>query len=60
MQESKFLSRKFIVAMIVQWGATVALFFDKIDGSDFATVSSATIASYSLANAATYFKSTDG
>lgn len=50
--DEKFRSRKWMITCFVQAAATIGLLFNKLTGADFATISSAVIVSYSLANAA--------
>lgn len=52
--DEKFRSRKWRLTLLVQGSAIVGLMTGYLNGADFAIISSATIASYNLANAAQY------
>lgn len=54
--DSKFRSRKWMLSLFIQITATLALIAGKLNGGDFATISSANIVAYSFANAAEYFR----
>lgn len=63
-EESKMLSRKWLLTMLIQIVASFALFTGYtadgvfhpfLDGANFAVISSANIAAYSLANMAEYW-----
>lgn len=56
--ERKYLSRKWMLSVGIQIASTLALFSGLLDGSHYATISSANIAAYSFANAAGYFRKT--
>jgi len=57
LMDDKFRSRKWLLSCFIQGSATIALMMGKLTGADFAAISSATIASYSFANAVEYWKS---
>ena len=55
---SKFLSRKWMLTLLIQIPATYFLGVGILSGAEFAQLSGANIIAYSLANAAQYFRST--
>lgn len=51
----KFQSRKWLLVLLVQIPATVALFSGHLDGGQFTQISSVTLAAYNLGNVGEYF-----
>lgn len=55
---SKFLSRKWMLTLLIQIPATYFLGVGVLVGTEYAQISGANIIAYSLANASQYFRST--
>lgn len=54
--ESKFMSRKWILTLLIQVPSTYFLAIGILGGDEYTTISGANVVAYSLANAAGYFR----